>query len=442
MVLGKATTIDIRLEVGQVSESVVVSAESVMVDTQSSSSAVTVDKTFFDLIPKGRSFYDLISIAPGARNESKAGGYQVDGASGSENTYYLDGMEVTNIQTGVLSDQNKVPVEMIQQVQVKNGVMEAQYGGAMGGVVNAVVRSGSNEFHGEAGFYFWNDAMQARPRPTLEMDPNDATRLKARYFQNTLDPYSTWNPIFSLGGPLIKNKVFFFSGYMPTKTTTNRSVTFLSNNQTMPFTNTVTQQYLANKVDYVPFSKVRMNVSWVFNPRKSTGILPAQQGTDSPTVPWNQRGEYTAGQILSGQVDYLATTKLIVSFRGGYNYFNYNNVYAPSTVTAVYSSANASLYPDLPASLKRSAAGFVTGSSSDGNTQFNIYKRVNLNADASYMVNWFGQHSIKGGWQTNRLSNSTVALSYPNGYFRYYWNTSYSCVTNQCSGRQRGASGY
>ena len=298
VVLGKATTIDIRLEVGQVSESVVVSAESVMVDTQSSSSAVTVDKTFFDLIPKGRSFYDLISIAPGARNESKAGGYQVDGASGSENTYYLDGMEVTNIQTGVLSDQNKVPVEMIQQVQVKNGVMEAQYGGAMGGVVNAVVRSGSNEFHGEAGFYFWNDAMQARPRPTLEMDPNDATRLKARYFQNTLDPYSTWNPIFSLGGPLIKNKVFFFSGYMPTKTTTNRSVTFLSNNQTMPFTNTVTQQYLANKVDYVPFSKVRMNVSWVFNPRKSMGILPAQQGTDSPTVPWNQRGEYTAGQKI------------------------------------------------------------------------------------------------------------------------------------------------
>lgn len=442
IVLGKATTIDIRLEVGQVSESVVVSAESIMVDTQSSSSAVTVDKTFFDLIPKGRSFYDLINIAPGARNESKSGGYQVDGASGSENTYYLDGMEVTNIQTGVLDSQNRVPVEMIQQVQVKNGVMEAQYGGAMGGVVNAVVRSGSNDFHGEAGFYYNNDAMQGRPRPTLEMDPNDATRTQYRYFQNTLDPYRTWNPIFSLGGALIKNKVFFFSGYMPTRTTTDRKVTFLANNQTMDFHRKSTQQYLANKVDYVPFAKLRLNVSWVFNPRKTQGILPAQQGTDSPTVPWNDRGEYVGGQILSGQVDYLATTKLIFSFRGGYNYYNYNNVYAPSTVTAVYSSANASLYPDLPANLKRSAAGFVSGSGSDGNTKYNIYKRVNLNADASYMANWMGQHSIKVGWQTNRLNNSTVALSYPNGYWRYYWNSSYSCVTSQCSGRNRGTYGY
>jgi outer membrane receptor for ferrienterochelin and colicin len=83
----------------------------------------------------------------------------VDGASGSENTFYIDGMEVTNIQTGVLSSQNRIPVEMVQQTQIKNGVMEAQYGGAMGGVISAVVRSGTNEFHGQAGFYFNNDNM-------------------------------------------------------------------------------------------------------------------------------------------------------------------------------------------------------------------------------------------------------------------------------------------
>lgn len=440
--LGKATSVDVKLEVGQVTESVIVSGTAVMVDTQSSTSSVAVDRSFFDNLPKGRSFYDLIAIAPGARNESKAGGYQVDGASGSENTYYLDGMEVTNIQTGVLDSANRVPVEMVQQVQIKNGVMEAQYGGAMGGVVNAVVRSGSNEFHGEAGFYFNNDVMQARPRPTLEMDPNDATRTKYRYFQNTLDPYRTWNPIFSLGGPMIKNKIYFFSAYMPTTTTTDRSVTWLSNNQTAAFSRTSTQQYLANKVDVALTDKLRVSTSWIFNPRKDKGILPAQQGTDSPSVPWGDRGSYTAGQVLAGSVDYLATNKLVLSFRGGYNYFNYNNVYAPALQTAVYSSANASIYPDLPANLKRTAGGFVSGSGSDGRTQFNIYKRVNLNADASYIFNAGGQHSIKGGWQTNRLSNSTVALSYPNGYFRYYWNTSYGCVTSQCTGRNRGTYGY
>jgi hypothetical protein len=437
--LGKASGLDVKLEVGQVTESVIVSGATAMVDTQSSTSAVSVDRSFFDQLPKGRSFYDLIAIAPGARNEGKAGGYQVDGASGSENTYYLEGMEVTNIQTGVLDTMNRVPVEMVQQVQIKNGVMDAQYGGAMGGVVNAVLRSGSNEFHGEAGFYFNNSSMQARRRPTLEMDPTDATRTNYRYFQNTLDPYRTWNPIFRLGGPMIKNKVYFFSAYMPTQTTTDRTVQWAT---PQTITRTETQQYMANKLDVAVTDKLRVAGSWIYNPRKEKGVLPAQQGTDSPDVPWANRGAYYAGQVLAGSVDYVATNKLILSVRGGYNYYNYNNLYSPSTVTAVYSSANASIYPELPADLKRTSAGFVSGSGSDGNTQFNIFKRVNVNADASYVFDLGGQHNLKGGWQTNRLSNDTVALSYPNGYFRYYWNTAYRCVTSQCSGSNRGAYGY
>jgi hypothetical protein len=440
VVLGRTSRVEFKMEVGSVSESVVVAADAVMVDTSSSSSAVNVDRSFFDLIPKGRSFYDLVNLAPGARNEGKAGGYQVDGASGSENTFYLDGMEVTNVQTGVLSDQNKIPVEMVQQVQVKNGVMEAQYGGAMGGVVNAVVRSGSNDFHGQAGFYFNNDGMQARPRPTLEMDPTDDSRSKIRYFQNTLDDYTTWNPVFNVGGSLIKNKLFFFSGYMPTNTTTNRKVTFLSDNSTGNFSRTVRQQYLANKLDFVPFSKVRMNMSWIWNPSYTQGNLPALQGTDDPHRNWKGLGDYTSGNILSGQLDYLATSKLIISFRGGYNYYNNTNRYATSNATWIHSTAN-TMFTDIPSSVPRlTSTGWVQQGTSL--QDFNIYKRVNLNADASYLANWYGQHNIKAGWQTNRLSNSVQNLTYPGGYYRFYWNQAYSCVTSQCTGQQRGKYGY
>ncbi|WP_321476099.1 TonB-dependent receptor [uncultured Paludibaculum sp.] len=437
--LGRATRVDFKMEVGQVTESVVINADVVMVDTSSSSSAINVDKTFFDLIPKGRSFYDLVNLAPGARDEGKAGGYQVDGASGSENTFYLDGMEVTNVQTGVLSSQNKIPVEMVQQVQVKNGVMEAQYGGAMGGVVNAVVRSGSNDFHGQVGFYYNNDSMSARLRPTLEMDPFDASRQKIRYFQNSLDDFSTWNPVFSVGGPMIKNKLFFFSGYMPTTTTTNRTVTFNSNNQTSTFTNKARQHYLSNKVDYVPFSKLRMNASWIWNPTYNRGNLPARQGTDDPNRNWAGLGDYTAGNIISGQVDYLATSKLIISFRGGYSYYNNTNRYALSDTTYIYSTAN-TMFSGLPSNLTVTSLGWVQQGTP--RQDYNIYKRVNLNADASYMGNWKGQHNIKFGWQTNRLSNSVANLSYPAGYYRFYWDQAYSCVTTQCTGQQRGTYGY
>lgn len=437
--LGRVSRLEFKMEVGQITESVVVSADAALVDTSSSSSAVNVDKSFFDLMPKGRGFYDLINLAPGARNESKSGGYQVDGASGSENTFYLDGMEVTNIQTGVLDTKNRIPVEMVQQVQVKNGVMEAQYGGAMGGVINASVRSGTNEYHGQVGFYYNNDSMQARPRTTLEMDPNDSTRSKTRYFQNTLDDFTTWNPIFAVGGPMIRNKLFFFSSYMPTNTATNRTVTFLQNGQTGNFTRSTRQQYLTNKVDYSPFAKLRMNGSWMWNPSYQKGVLPALQGTDSAARPWAGLGNYSAGNILSGQVDYMATSKLIISFRGGYNYTNYTDRYSLPNTTDIYSSANA-MFPDLSADLQRKAAGWVQ--QGGARTDFNIYKRVNLNADASYLFNWKGQHNIKGGWQTNRLSNSVQSLSYPNGYYRFYWDQSYTCVTSQCTGKQRGTYGY
>jgi len=438
--LGRVARINFRLAAGGTAETVTVTADAAQVDTLSSSSAITVDKSFFDQLPKGRAFYDLIQIAPGARNEGKAGGYQIDGASGSENTYFVDGMEVTNVQTGVLSGQNRVPVEAVQQVEVKNGVMDAQYGGAMGGVVNAVVRNGTNSFHGQAGFYFDNNAMSARPRPTLEMDPTDDTRTRARYFQNTMDDYSTWNPVFNVGGPILKDRLFFFTGFMPTKTVTNRTVTFLSNDQTQAFSRKDVQHYVVNKVDWTPFSKIRTNMSWIFNPSYVRGNLPARQGTDDPTYDWAGVGSYSAANILTGQFDFIATNKLLFSFRGGYHFTNFKNGYALSTKTHIYSTAN-TMFTNLPASVPRitSSGWYQLGS---GQTQFDEYTRVNLSADGSYLLSAAGQHNLKFGWMTNRLGNDVSTLSYPYGYYRFYWDQSYTCVTSQCTGKQRGTYGY
>jgi len=438
--LGKATAVEVKLEVGQVTESVVVSAGSVMVDTQTSSAATNVDRSFFDLLPKGRSFYDLVAIAPGARNEGKSGGYAIDGASGSENTFYLDGVEVTNIQTGVLSTQNRIPVEAVQQVQVKNGVMEAQYGGAVGGVVNAVIRSGSNGFHGQLGVYYNNDNMQARPRPYQRLSPNDenvAEYLLQGGAQYPMDNYNNWNPIGNLGGALWKNKLFFFTAFMPTVTSTDRHVNYSDGKTQGDYHQKETQQYFANKVDFTPFSKVRTSMSWVWNPNRHTGLLPAWQGTDSASAPWGQQGDRRSGNILSGHVDYTATNKLLLSFVGGYTHTNFNNMYGTPSYTAVYYSGSSTTMP--PADM-RAPNGWVQQATSA--TLFDTFERKNFAADASYMANWHGQHNLKGGWQANLLSNSVATSSYVNGYFRYYWGLAYTCVTSQCTGKQQGPLGY
>ncbi len=307
--IGRSTRVEFRLEVGQVSESVVVAADAVMVDTTSSASAVNVDRTFFDILPKGRSFYDLAAIAPGVRPEGKSGGMQVDGASGSENTFYIDGMEVTNIQTGVLSDKNRIPIEMVQQTQIKNGVMEAQYGGAMGGVISAVVRSGTNDFHGMAGFYFNNDEMQGRPRDSLQtLDPNDETR--AAYFRNPADNFTTWNPVVNLAGPILRNKLFFFTGYAPVHTNTDRSIKFNVDGKVRDFSQKSVTHFLTNKLDYMPFTKLRLAGSWTWNPNYVQGVLPSRQGTDDPNNNWGAQGNYDAGQIFAYSADFVPTSKL------------------------------------------------------------------------------------------------------------------------------------
>jgi hypothetical protein len=440
--LGKATTVEVRLEIGQVSQSVVVSGGAVMVDTQSSSSAVTVDRSFFDQLPKGRSFYDLISIAPGARNEAKESGFQIDGASGSENVFYLDGQDVTSIQQGTLSTQNRIPTEMIQQVEIKNGLMEAQYGGAMGGVVNAVVRSGSNDFHGQAGFYFNDDRMQARPRSSLILDPLNDNR--AIYVPNPGDSYATWSPILRLGGPMIANKLFFFSSYAPTRTETDRSVGFTSGAKGT-FHRRDAQQFLANKLDFQPATKVRVSGSWMWSPNRVTGLLPSYAGTDDPTNPWGQLGNRTANSLLHGQIDYIATSKLIVSFRGGYSFSNNNANYGVPPTTAIYYSNSTVGVASIPAALQH-ASGYL--SQANAVTTYDTYVKKSYAGDISYASNWHGQHDIKGGWQRNDLSNDVMNSGYANGYYRFYWTTpaspnagTYTCAAS-CTGKMTGTYGY
>ena len=345
-------------------------------------------------------------------------------------------MDVTGIQTGTLANQNRIPVEMVQQIEVKNGVMEAQYGGAMGGVVNAAIRSGSNSFHGQVGTYFNNDPMQARSRPVLQLDPNDDN--KALYILNPGDAFSTWSPIFNLGGPLVKNKLFFFSAYSPTRTSTDRTVNFTTGEKGT-YHRQDTQQYLSNKLDFQPFSKIRVGGSWIWNPDRVTGTLPNINGQDSYSNPWSQLGSRLSGTILHGQIDYLATSKLILSFRGGYNYSNNNTNYGVPMTTAIYYSNSTSASPlPVPAGLQ---GGAGWRSQANAITTYDTYIRKNYNADVSYIATWHGQHEIKGGWQMNQLSNDVLNSSYANGYYRFYWGLNYSCATS-CTGQQTGTYGY
>src|SRR5215204_650385 len=144
--LGQVKKVDFALGPAGVTESVQVVAESPLVDVRQSSRQTNIRAEQIDMLPKGRDFTTLVTQAPGANNEAKLGGLSIDGASAGENRYIIDGIETTNIQTGV-SGKNLI-ADFVEEVQVKSSGYTAEYGGATGGVVNAITKSGTNSFHG------------------------------------------------------------------------------------------------------------------------------------------------------------------------------------------------------------------------------------------------------------------------------------------------------
>src|SRR5262245_5148033 len=151
VVLGKTTPVDVALKVGNVSEQVVITSDDIArIDPADNKIQTNITSRVIDSLPKGTNMTSLLKISPAVRPEGLSGGFQVDGASGSENAFIIDGQEVGNFRTGVLNANNNLPFAFVQEIQIKTSGFEAEFGGATGGVINVVTKGGSNQFHGEA----------------------------------------------------------------------------------------------------------------------------------------------------------------------------------------------------------------------------------------------------------------------------------------------------
>ena len=114
----------------------------------------------------------------------------------AENAYQLNGLNITNFRNGLGA--SFVPFEFVQELQIKTGGYEAEYGRATGGVVNMVTKSGTNAFHGDASVYFGPESLQ-------EQEPD----IYAAYNQRETTEESEYNA--SVGGPIIRDNLFFFA---------------------------------------------------------------------------------------------------------------------------------------------------------------------------------------------------------------------------------------
>ena len=123
----------------------------------------------------------------------------------------IDGMETTDTWLGTPGQY--LATDFVEEVQVKSSGYSAEYGGSTGGVLNVVTKSGSNDWRGQALLLFSGDALDAGLRPTLRLVPSDITR--AEYVTYPEDDYTQVEPGFTLGGPVVRNRAWFFAGYVP-----------------------------------------------------------------------------------------------------------------------------------------------------------------------------------------------------------------------------------
>jgi outer membrane receptor protein involved in Fe transport len=212
--LGFTADLAFTLQLGEVKETVNVTAASPLVDTTSTTVGATLDTRMLDSIPVGRRFSETLYVAPGVSSGGTVGAANpsVSGGSGLENAYVVDGVNITNAGYGALGSYsiifgslgNGTPYDFMQEVQVKSGGYEAEYGKATGGVVNVVTKSGSNKFSGTIFGYSQLNKLQASY--TQVQTPNGTV--------NTVGTQQSDGGA-AIGGPIIHSRLFFFGAIDP-----------------------------------------------------------------------------------------------------------------------------------------------------------------------------------------------------------------------------------
>ena len=464
LLLGQVLQVNFALEVGGLTEEVQVTAESPIIDVKQNAAGASIKKEIIDLVPKGRDFTDIAKVAPGTNPEGRGGGIMVDGASGSENRYIVDGLDTTSLRTGLSAA--SVVNDFVDQVQVKSSGYNAEFRATTGGVISAITRSGTNRFSGEFGTYYTNNDWRGDIRPSIRLNPSNQTL--SQYIITPRDEGSTLEPTFTLGGPILKDKMWFFAGYVPQLQQSERTVTFTQNRAAGP------QTFKTDSEDH----NITYNASWQVSPKFRTKFSGSNQpntgGVGLPGIePDFIDGERVADTAFRTSTanpasfpsvlynttftdsyrsinDWVVSPKLYVNVTGGYlrygtrgqtlTEFNTNTrrTFSGSNIcnpTATPGSSGCP-FPEIPASLQQPNAyadGIV-----NSRTVRDDYNRLGISTDATYYGNWKGEHTIKGGFQYERLGNDVnTGQQAPN--IALNWNASRTTSTNQIV---RGTYGY
>ncbi|WP_394652165.1 carboxypeptidase regulatory-like domain-containing protein [uncultured Sphingomonas sp.] len=387
-------------------------------------------------VPVSRDITSVVLLSPGTSAGDTAFGNlpSVNGASVSENAYFINGLNITSFRNGLGSV--AVPFDFYQTVEVKNGGLSAEFGRTTGGFVNATTKSGSNEFHGSVTFNWEPNALTSKA-------PNSAGADRDSYFTERKDF------IAQLSGPIIKDHLFFYGIYNsrdvqsnggstgttsatgtgangcatnPAFCTDFRDLRSVANLQLVGTGYTYQRSrspFFGAKIDAVIVDGQRLEGTY-FNTRSSAqsdlygSALYTLASGDRYNPNTNAKGRYASSQV--GEA-------------GGENYvLRYTGSFTNwLTLSAAYGvnrnrSNTQSTDPSLPSITDQRGGGSLSIGNNLANADISEEKRTFYRADVDLNFNLLGSHHIRGGYDREDLDLNGVIIA--NGGFQYTYATS------------------
>ncbi len=222
---GTIQRVDFGMQLGQAQEIVEVTGEAATVNTEDSKLAATVSSAQIQNLPlNGRNVFDLIRLNPGAIDVrgvdfENGHGVVVNGLRENFNGFLINGVSNKGLSGGNVNTPIEDTVQEFQQLTLNNS---AQYGNSAGSITNLVTKSGTNNTHGSAWWFLRNDNLDATPyfinhipggNPLIALRGEPKPELRFNQFGGTV------------GGPIVKNKFFFFASYQGDRFVTSNDPT-------------------------------------------------------------------------------------------------------------------------------------------------------------------------------------------------------------------------
>ena len=412
-----AQTTDLTVDLTTTGNEIVVSAPTIVNDFAGTNTGLVVDVAeLVKRVPLARDLTSVILLAPGTtQGDSTFGNLaSIGGSSVAENAYYLNGLNITNFDNYLGGA--RVPFEFYSSIDVKSGGYSAEFGRATGGIVNAVSKSGSNEF---------TAAMHLNWQPNfLREQGKDLFDANGQITERGLERDSELSGIFEAGGPIVKDRLFVY-GLLELRdvknSTTPTRTLYREEEQDDPF--------WAVKVDAYPIDNHHLEFT-IFDTRRTTERTDYNRSdvNGAPTI-----GDVTNRATYNfGGINYVArysgtfTDWLTVSAAYGVNEDRFDTA-AESGEPLVLNSAS-----DVEGNLYGVPfGGYYTGQTVLGIEAPYTTKREFYRGDVDLYFSLFGDHHIRAGFDVEQNSLDHVTV-YSGGEFLlgngYITNEAYSAL--------------